>query len=125
MPARMGNQMPTSCARSATGRRRSRTNLRASRRISTQLLSSAKSGASGHAATKMVTKPNCSTAGAGVSAGPAGPQPAVNPSLRPAGPLLRLLPLRVLKSQPQGPRPLEASLTAHRAGCVSAAAQAP
>lgn len=62
-PARMWNQMPMSWARSATGRRYSHTNLRASRRISTQLLSRAKSGASGQAATKMVTNPNCSTAG--------------------------------------------------------------
>lgn len=59
----MWNQMPMSWARSATGRRYSHTNLRASRRISTQLLSRAKSGASGQAATKMVTNPNCSTAG--------------------------------------------------------------
>ena len=51
----MWNKMPLSCARSATGRM----NWRASRRISTQLLS----GASRQAAPKVVMKPNCGTAG--------------------------------------------------------------
>lgn len=60
--SRMLNQTPMFWARSATGRRYSHTNLWASRRISTQLLRSANSGARGNAATKMVMKPNWSTA---------------------------------------------------------------
>ena len=56
------NQMPIFSARSATALRVSQTNFWASRRISTQLLSSAKKGARGKAATKMVMKPNCNTA---------------------------------------------------------------
>lgn len=59
---RMLNQTPMFWARSATGRRYSHTNLCASRRISTQLLRRAKSGARGNAATKMVINPNWSTA---------------------------------------------------------------
>lgn len=58
----MLNQTPMFWARSATGRRYSHANLWASRRISTQLLRSAKSGARGNAATKMVMNPNWSTA---------------------------------------------------------------
>lgn len=60
--SRMLNQTPMFWARSATGRRYSHTNLWASRRTSTQLLRRAKSGAKGNAATKMVMKPNWSTA---------------------------------------------------------------
>lgn len=59
--SRMVNQTPMSWQRWATGRRVSHTNLCASNRISIQLLSSAKSGASGKAATKMVMKPNWRT----------------------------------------------------------------
>ncbi|TNN82804.1 hypothetical protein EYF80_007046 [Liparis tanakae] len=51
--SRMLNQTPMFWARSATGRRYSHVNLCASRRISTQLLRRAKSGARGNAATKM------------------------------------------------------------------------
>lgn len=58
----MFNHTPIFWARSATGRWYSHTNLCASRRISTQLLSRAKSGARGNAATKMVMNPNWSTA---------------------------------------------------------------
>ena len=61
MNCMMGNQMPMSWARSTTGRRYSITNFWASRRISIQLLMSAKRGARGHAATKMVMKPNWMT----------------------------------------------------------------
>lgn len=63
MKSKMVNQMPMFCARSDTARRVSHTNFCASSRISTQLLSSAKSGAKGKAATKMVMKPNWRTAG--------------------------------------------------------------
>ena len=59
--SRILNQMPMFSARSATARRVSQTNFCASSRISTQLLSSAKKGARGKAATKMVMKPNCKT----------------------------------------------------------------
>lgn len=59
----MLNQTPMFCARSATGRRYSHTNLWASRRISTQLFRRAKSGARGNAATKIVMKPNWRTGG--------------------------------------------------------------
>lgn len=58
MNCMMGNQMPMSWARSTTGRRYSVTNFWASKRISTQLLTRAKRGARGQAATKMVMKPN-------------------------------------------------------------------
>ena len=58
----MVNQTPMSCALSATARLFSEMYLLASSLISTQLLSNAKSGAMGKAATKMVTKPNWSTA---------------------------------------------------------------
>ena len=47
--------------RSATGRRSTLTNLKASNLISTMLLSQANNGASGKAATKIVMKPNCMT----------------------------------------------------------------
>ena len=60
--SKMFNHTPIFWARSATGRWYSHTNLCASRRISTQLLRRAKSGARGHAATKMVMNPNWSTA---------------------------------------------------------------
>ena len=53
--------IPISCARSATGRRSTLTNLKASNLISTMLLSQANNGASGKAATKIVMKPNCMT----------------------------------------------------------------
>lgn len=59
--SRMLNHTPMFCARSATGRRYSHTNLWASRRTSAQLLSRAKSGARGNAATNIVMKPNWST----------------------------------------------------------------
>lgn len=60
--SKMFNHTPMFWARSATGRWYSHTNLCASRRISTQLLRRAKSGARGNAATKMVMKPNWRTA---------------------------------------------------------------
>lgn len=63
---RMSNHTPMSSARSATGLRVSHTNLCASKRISIQLLSRAKSGARGKAHTKMVMKPNWRTAHASV-----------------------------------------------------------
>lgn len=68
MTSRMLNQIPMPWARSATCRRYSQTNFWASNRISTQLLSNAKSGAKGQAATKMVMKPNCRTEGEGEKA---------------------------------------------------------
>ena len=52
------NQIPMSCARWATGLLRSHTILSESILISNTLLASAKNGASGNAATKMVMKPN-------------------------------------------------------------------
>ena len=55
------HQIPMFSARSATALRVSQINFCASNRISTQLLSRAKKGASGKAATKIVMKPNCST----------------------------------------------------------------
>lgn len=60
--SKMLNHTPIFWARSATGRWYSHTNLCASRRISTQLLRRAKSGARGNAATKMVMNPNWRTA---------------------------------------------------------------
>ena len=57
------NQIPMSCARCATGRRRSHTILSESMRISKTLLASAKNGAKGNAATKIVMKPNWRTLG--------------------------------------------------------------
>lgn len=60
--SRMSNQIPMSWARSAIGRLTSHTNLSESIRISKMLLASAKNGASGNAATKMVMKPNWRTA---------------------------------------------------------------
>ena len=62
MPCMIGIQMPMPSALAACGRRQMETNLKASRRISMMLLRSAKSGASGKAATNSVTKPNCVTA---------------------------------------------------------------
>ena len=59
--SRMSNQIPMSWARSAIGRLTSHTNLSESIRISKMLLASAKNGASGNAATKMVMKPNWRT----------------------------------------------------------------
>jgi hypothetical protein len=59
--SRILNHIPIFSALSATARRVSQTNFWASIRISTQLLSRAKNGASGKAATKMVMKPNCKT----------------------------------------------------------------
>ena len=53
--------LPISCALSATGRRSTLTNLNASSLISMTLLSQANNGASGKAATKIVMKPNCMT----------------------------------------------------------------
>ena len=50
-----------SWALSATGRRNTLTNLKASNLISTILLSQANNGARGNAATKIVMKPNCIT----------------------------------------------------------------
>lgn len=58
---KIGNQMPISRARSGTGRRVATTYLYASTRISKKLFNKAKSGASGNADTKRVTKPNCIT----------------------------------------------------------------
>ena len=55
------NQMPMFSALSATALLVSQTNFWASSRISTQLLSRAKKGARGNAATKIVMKPNCRT----------------------------------------------------------------
>ena len=55
------HQIPMFSARSATALRVSQINFCASNRISTQLLSRAKKGARGKAATKIVMKPNCST----------------------------------------------------------------
>ena len=55
------HQIPMFSARSATALRVSQINFCASNRISTQLLSRAKNGARGKAATKIVMKPNCST----------------------------------------------------------------
>jgi len=52
---------PMFWARSATGRRVSQISLRASNRISIQLLSRANRGASGKAATNIVMNPNCKT----------------------------------------------------------------
>ena len=57
----MIHDLPISWARSATGRRSTLTNLKASNLISMMLLSQANNGASGKAATKMVMKPNCMT----------------------------------------------------------------
>ena len=56
--AKILNQIPMSWARCATGRRRSFTILSESMRISKMLLASAKKGAKGKAATKIVMKPN-------------------------------------------------------------------
>ena len=54
----MLNHIPKSCARSAIGRLVSHISLFESIRISKILFASAKNGASGKAATKMVMKPN-------------------------------------------------------------------
>ena len=53
--------IPISWERSATGRRSTLINLKASNLISMMLFSQANNGASGKAATKMVMKPNCIT----------------------------------------------------------------
>ena len=55
---RIKNQTPIPSARSATGLRKFTKKLIASIRSSTTLLMSAKNGASGKAATNIVTKPN-------------------------------------------------------------------
>lgn len=55
---RMPNQTPIPCDRSATGLRKFTTKLIASMRSSRMLLMSANNGASGKAATNIVTKPN-------------------------------------------------------------------
>ena len=61
--SRISNQIPMSWARSAIGRLTSHTNLSESMRISKMLLASAKNGAKGNAATKIVMKPNWRTLG--------------------------------------------------------------
>lgn len=58
---KIGSQIPISRARSGVGRRVATTYLYASTRISKILFTKAKSGASGNADTKRVTKPNCIT----------------------------------------------------------------
>lgn len=58
---KIGNQIPISRARSGIGRRVAIMYLYASTRISKILFSKAKTGASGNADTKSVTKPNCIT----------------------------------------------------------------
>ena len=59
--SRISNQIPMSWALSAIGRLTSHTNLSESIRISKMLLASAKNGAKGNAATKIVMKPNWRT----------------------------------------------------------------
>lgn len=61
--SKISNQIPMSWARSAIGRLTSHTNLSESIRISKMLLASAKKGAKGNAATKIVMKPNWRTLG--------------------------------------------------------------
>ena len=58
---RINSHTPIPCARSATGLRKFTKKLIASMRSSTMLLMSANNGASGKAATNIVTKPNWMT----------------------------------------------------------------
>lgn len=59
--SRILNQIPRSCALSAIGRLVSQMSLFESIRISKMLFASAKNGARGNAATKIVMNPNCIT----------------------------------------------------------------
>lgn len=62
MESRMRYHMPMFVTRCPTGRLYNVTNFLASNLISKMLFSNAKNGASGKAATKIVTNPYCSTA---------------------------------------------------------------